>query len=1800
MNSQLKEQRRKIVSAEETACLENKTLSGTKLTAQLNLELGENKNFTRFNREKNKPYEQRLYEKFKKNMEARNLRPMGGKTMQLAVNEIEALPGTYYDICPVWPMSNKSIVTLTFLKKFVEYGNVTACSKYPERKEILLKGYGKGVFGYWTYNKYKSFKLTKEEKIVIRNMRKTSPIFMLWMRCSQTEELGLQGLDLPVAMTAVAGVAMYVDQPVPALCFGGMAMIAMGLEKLTQFGKWKVVGNVTTKITEQIKKVFEGCISIINKLVVKTLAIVVDPAVLRVFGSALATAALWQCVRAVPKLLKMLKVFSDDSLQFQDITPLLLAALVCRETLNPQLEIMKCYRTVSAIYKDIAGTFDISDIKQMVNACAKIVGIPEPFKIYSIMEELMPILDEAEQILTDPSFPIISSTDETHPVKVKKTFDEIDRIDKQIRFFRGIDTSVKVRVLKARNALLDELKRLTRVNKRFESRTMPLCVYFVGPAGGGKTHSQTCLIEALHQLVFDKKLDTANKYVCGGDGFYNGYSLNSWWFHFGEFMTSSVVANNASQAIDFLNFVGTDYAAMDMADVDSKGTMAFCSKVITCTTNDLKCENSGLADRNAILRRPHILLGVRRKKSLPHGQITRKDMDAAWEFYVPNMVKKALRGQPAIRLDHLHPHLVQNLDQTFNFSEVLDMTYGMYQQLAGTASPVDAMKGINWKTELQFQSRKQYLIREYHNTRKKTIIFVKDYEDLVTPERPFDAMKGKDAYVARPGFSEEVVVGDDHFVMYLIYTPGNFNGHTGFGTLKWDDEEVRFELMAEVSLLKVLPLAALPRARDYVFQEEEYFASKDNTNFRYAKECLYKTGASEFPLCRELLIRRHVDHVEYSAIAHFSADHKLKESVDAVFTLYGYGEHQTVNISDVLLYLQSNKHVRLVKVQDIYYIVNTKILNPNDAADHILSNVWGTCKTAFVRVRQNVGAWFTGNKSAVYKTSGLVLLCGAVITMWPNIKKMITGTVANTFQSDQKFGPVYTPLKFQTIYTDMEAKVRNNILRLSLVSDVTSITTVTFIDSQNAYICRHSIEGVLKYAIILGDKGSIPQVTIPGSDIEISQEEMESEKCILHFKKPISYIKNISSCFVDEEINLENKQVWRLMREVDARGYMAPVITCPVYATYKERIQSAQTVSGSRSFSGYWLANQNGSYNGLCGAPYVTEHNGKLVIVGIHFAGSLSTIAFYPVKREAELKFNSLVITDPTEKFITPVAGPAIEGLSYIGKMKKPSTHQPPSRLRPSCLATAVVSEDEPPLPDLNVGRATLHGPISKLAIKFDRRPCMKPNEYVMSLEKMDPLIYLRGFVNPSLIDKRKLKGMQPTIEEVLLGNEYMHSLDDSTSVGPLFKYGIHELEAKDKKDLFCRETGYINPVFLDMCYKRIEEAELLQVSLPVVEGRLKDEMRDKTVKWAEIDSPGGRRTGIIPRMFYASDPLDIVEVKYTLGPIMELMKDVAVCTADMVGINPYSWHWKTIHGRILKRDKFFQTDVKSCEITIMRDFSYTVFEFFNQFFNYTKGTKDWNRLFVCCFKLTRFYLFYESHCYFIEGMNPSGQYVTCLLNGMWIYYMHSSSYYLIAKHFQIENPNFESDVTLITFGDDSITGVSSRASWFNKVNYAKCCDYLYGAKITDLTKEVVHADSTKYDEERYMEFLQRMFVVDGTYVRSPLNPASIHKALMFCAKKMTAFEEQQHFSQIMGMCLFEAMMHGSEFYANFEEVWKPRWNALGFEWRANWNYKNFDLEFKYKYNEKRARWIPPEHFLLTNEEMEDLFGSPQTATSSD
>lgn len=148
------------------------------------------------------------------------------------------------------------------------------------------------------------------------------------------------------------------------------------------------------------------------------------------------------------------------------------------------------------------------------------------------------------------------------------------------------------------------------------TRQAPLCVLIRGPSGVGKSASTVPLVTSLLSMILpDEEL---NDFRANYESFiYGRQSEQCYWDGYrGQFVCAfddfgqlkDVAGQGENEFSEFIRAGNIFGYILHMADIESKGGVAFRSKIVVCTTNLRKIDPNSIVEREALIRRFDVIV----------------------------------------------------------------------------------------------------------------------------------------------------------------------------------------------------------------------------------------------------------------------------------------------------------------------------------------------------------------------------------------------------------------------------------------------------------------------------------------------------------------------------------------------------------------------------------------------------------------------------------------------------------------------------------------------------------------------------------------------------------------------------------------------------------------------------------------------------------------------------------------------------------------------------------------------------------------------------------------------------------------------------------------------------------------------------------------------------------------------------------------------------------------------------------------------------------------------------------------
>jgi len=185
----------------------------------------------------------------------------------------------------------------------------------------------------------------------------------------------------------------------------------------------------------------------------------------------------------------------------------------------------------------------------------------------------------------------------------------------------------------------------------------------------------------------------------------------------------------------------------------------------------------------------------------------------------------------------------------------------------------------------------------------------------------------------------------------------------------------------------------------------------------------------------------------------------------------------------------------------------------------------------------------------------------------------------------------------------------------------------------------------------------------------------------------------------------------------------------------------------------------------------------------------------------------------------------------------------------------------------------------------------------------------------------------------------------------------------------------------------------------------------------------------------------------------------------------------------------------------------------------------------------------------YVEGAMPSGVALTAHLNSLMNSLMHRMSYYYIARNegLEFDEVIYDNNVYAKFYGDDSCIRVSEKARFFNLYNLSRAFDYLFGMKMTSITKEEITEEDTFLEADQ-VSFLKRNFEYrDGDWYG--ILPLEVIQEIILWQRR-NALQEYTFQSNLDSFCLYMSRYGRKTFdehRSKVRKVLKPEYKLLNY-----------------------------------------------------
>lgn len=627
-------------------------------------------------------------------------------------------------------------------------------------------------------------------------------------------------------------------------------------------------------------------------------------------------------------------------------------------------------------------------------------------------------------------------------------------------------------------------------------------------------------------------------------------------------------------------------------------------------------------------------------------------------------------------------------------------------------------------------------------------------------------------------------------------------------------------------------------------------------------------------------------------------------------------------------------------------------------------------------------------------------------------------------------------------------------------------------------------------------------------------------------------------CFVCLDNIPPRKGVFQFLQEKEIQGkFGGQLLSREMDGSITTRsLANAQQWSGYCSvyeqLMTYWKCNVvNPTVNGDCGSPLVLETPLGPIVAGIHALGDMNTQAW-------GIYVTRALVNDAMSKF-RPQFMPCTPDMSVQSVARVLGPLHPKSVFRYISGGTCEVygtfvgwkSSLKSRVRTSLIGEAVCE----RLSVSIKHGPPVMQGWMpwrIAATDMVNPTTAIAADVLSECVDsfKKDIDTLLPRSELELIhvldmestingapGIKFLNKMPRDTSMGFPWK-------CSKKKHMFANPTErhaegmQFEPEVMSRVQNCIQLYKEGYRYMAIFTAHLKDE----ATKWKKI-SLGKTRV-------FTGAPVDwsIVVRQYFLSCVRVIQRNKLVFEAGP-GTNPQSTEWEMI-GKYLTQHgstKMIAGDYASFDKSMPPSVILAAFDVLIHLCKQGGYTDEelavcWGIAYDTAFPLVDFH----GDLVQFYGSNPSGHPLTVIINGL------ANSLYMRYCYKQLSPDSscdsFKTNVSLMTYGDDNVMGVSDNCPWFNHSSIQQC---LSDVNIT-YTMADKEADSIPYITIQEVSFLKREWRMDEDvgHVLAPLEEDSIHKMLTVQVASKSIAPEAQAIATIES-ALAEWFFYGKSTY---------------------------------------------------------------------
>lgn len=373
-------------------------------------------------------------------------------------------------------------------------------------------------------------------------------------------------------------------------------------------------------------------------------------------------------------------------------------------------------------------------------------------------------------------------------------------------------------------------------------------------------------------------------------------------------------------------------------------------------------------------------------------------------------------------------------------------------------------------------------------------------------------------------------------------------------------------------------------------------------------------------------------------------------------------------------------------------------------------------------------------------------------------------------------------------------------------------------------------------------------------------------------------------------------------------------------------------------------------------------------------------------------------------------------------------------------------------------------------------------------------------------------------------GVSYVDKINRNTSMGfPWNKSKKHFMHNVPPRGELMDPVGFDDDV-MNRVQKCIDLYHNETRYMPIFQAHLKDE----PTSYQKIDMGKTR--------VFGGAPVDwSIVVRMYLLSVIRLIQNNRFIFESAPGTIAQSSEWGEIHSYLTQfgRDRIIGGDYKAFDKSMAAIFIRAAFKIISNICKAAGYTDDDLRVIEGISVDTAYPLFNlngDLVCFY--GSNPSGHPLTVVINGLAnALYMRYCYTILNPKH---ECLTFKENVSLMTYGDDNVMGVSRKIDWFNHTLISDTLSN-FGVVYTMADKE---AESVPFINIKDVSFLKRswLWCDDVHNYLCPLEHDSIEKSIMTCVASKSVSPEYQAI-QIISTACQEYFFYGRDVFESKKKI---------------------------------------------------------------